>query len=163
MSHAALHALVQTDCMRRVGALACAPHKCVRSYGLHRKLGLHMHEDANVGLCMFLHRVRLLPCACFHMGMSFLPLPKASAELLLLPAPRSPHGTLHSGTAAAHPRGGGAPPLSIRRAIARQLRDGTPAAPLCRRPLALHPVTSAADYLGWWRVLELREAHAQQQ
>ena len=145
MSRPALQALVRSECMRKVGALTCHPMKCVRSFGPFRKLGLHMHEDANVGLCMHLHRARLLTCSCFQMGMATLPLPKPFRPSVAAP--------LSKGAVAKSP-----PPMTAE-ALVAGLKDGTAAAPLCRHPLALHPLLTATDFVGWWRAIELRDAY----
>jgi hypothetical protein len=147
MSRPALRALVRSECMRKVGALTCYPMKCVRSFGLNRKLGLHMHEDANVGLCMHLHRALLLTCSCFQMGMATLPLPKA---FRLSGAATSVEAGALATALPSNMTGG---------ALAAKFKDGTATAPLCRQPLALHPLTTAVDYLGWWRAIELRDAY----
>lgn len=61
-SHAALSRLVGTRCMHKVGQIECP--SCKRRIGNGQA---YHHEDANVGLCMHLNRIKLLQCACFHM------------------------------------------------------------------------------------------------
>ena len=61
-SHAAIERIVRTDCMMRVGKIKC--HSCKRNVGTY---GMHHHEDANVGLCAFLNRIKLIQCECFRL------------------------------------------------------------------------------------------------
>lgn len=82
-SRPALNRLVASDGIRRVGKLQCTPRKC-KHRGFAKHLGMHHHEDANVGLSAHINGITLLHHPCFAMGgqlPSFRSVPKSAAEL----------------------------------------------------------------------------------
>ena len=55
MTHSALKAVVESDCIQRVGGAECFNEQCV-----------HRNEDATLGICMKRMSVPLWQCLCFH-------------------------------------------------------------------------------------------------
>lgn len=108
LSHTALAALVDTDCMRRVSAL---DHELPV-----RRAALQRCEDAAVGLCMHLLRVPFVDTACIVGAVV---------------------GQTH---------------------VAHDLLKRVPHA--CRRPIAVHPLKDAKEYLQDWDHFKETERYA---
>ena len=140
MSGLALRRLVASDCMRRLAGIRCT--KCTGSV-MHS--AMHTHEDANLGLCMHLHRIPLLQCPCFHL-MSLVPHPsKGQFDRTWVPRQALCRA---------------ASPLTVHK-VKHAFRDGMPESmredQLCKHPIVVHPIHEPSHFLCMWRALEVRD------
>jgi hypothetical protein len=136
MSGTALARLIQSNCQHRVARLSCGGSACVRSVG---SMGIHTHEDANVGLCMHLNGVRMVQCGCFHM-MNFVD-PSPARRSWSIP-PRVDVGSANS----------------VKAFFKDDRPDNSRAPQLCQHPIAVHPIKYVADYMRVWQGLATRDA-----
>ena len=136
MSGTALARLIQSNCQHRVARLSCDGSRCVRSVG---SMGMHTHEDANMGLCMHLNGVRMVQCACFHM-MNFVdPIPARRSWSI------PPRVDVRSAK-------------SVKAFFKDDRPDNSRAPQLCQHPIAVHPIKYMADYMRVWEALATRDA-----
>ena len=136
----ALRRLVASDCMRRLAGIRCT--QCTGSV-MHS--AMHTHEDANLGLCMHLHRIPLLQCPCFHL-MSMVPHPsKGQFDRSWVPRQALCRA---ASTLAVHK-------------VKHAFRDGMPESmredQLCKHPIVVHPIHEPSHFLCMWRALEVRD------
>ena len=159
MSRPAAERLIRSKCQEKLAAIRC--RACARNV---MGIGMHTHEDANLGLCMRLNQAQLVTCACFHLmtptifgkGTEFHKWSDTSPKLSAL------LGELREGTMRREPLW--LHPWRTRKLVAMVMEafnDESVASmhrpALCQLPIALHPIKHADEYEPMYRALEVRD------